>query len=523
MYISPPLSFSLEESQDFGAACAEKLGIAKEALGTWRFVRKSLDIRHKNPKFNAVIAFTPMDSSQIKLKIESAGARLSPVPWQVPTEKSPRLLGGTPRVAIVGTGPSGLFTALTLAQAGIPCDLFERGKKVKDRLKDIAALMRSGLLNPESNVCFGEGGAGTFSDGKLMTRTKSPYIDHVLKQFVRFGADPSIIYDAHPHIGSDKLGKILEAIRAELERLGCVYHFEHKIRRLWLDDGRCRGIVVNGQHLAYDAVFLAIGHSADGLYKELSTQGIAIEPKPFAIGFRIEHPQALINEIQYGQFANHPLLPPAEYSLSANQPNHPGVFSFCMCPGGKIVASHSVANTAVVNGMSGSQRNGSFANSAIVAQVGPEDFEDGPLGGLRWLRRIERRAAVGLPDSYAPSQNLMDFLRHKVTSGPVVTTYAPGTMSRDLNILLPKRIGAAIHASFPKFDVQMRGFVSNEAKLVGLETRTSSPLRILRNDDYSAVGYPELYPIGEGAGYAGGITSCALDGIGAALSYLQLS
>lgn len=384
-YIYPSLTFTLEESQDFAAACAQKLGISQADLGTWRFVRKSLDVRHKRPKFNAVIASTPPDE-KLRQQLEAAGARLASPPCDIPRGKSPRLSKGQPRIAIIGTGPSGLFTALTLAEAGIPCDLFERGKEVKKRLRDISGLMRSGLLNPESNVCFGEGGAGTFSDGKLMTRTKSPYTAHVLKQFVRFGAKPSILWDANPHIGSDNLPKILEKIREQLEDLGCRYHFEHKVRRLWLEDGRCLGIVVKREKLHYDAVFLAIGHSSDGLYKSLHEQGIAIQAKPFAIGFRIEHPQALINQIQYGQFAKHPLLPPAEYALTANHAKLPSVFSFCMCPGGKIVASHSVAKTSVVNGMSGSHRNGQFANSAIVAQVGLGDFDAGPLGSLRWLR-----------------------------------------------------------------------------------------------------------------------------------------
>ena len=508
-YRTQNLTFSLEEAVDIKRALARRLGLSVETIQSWNWVRKSLDVRHKNPKFQGII--------DIDLNVETSHLCRAP---ELLLPKIPKLKGSKPRVAVVGAGPAGLFASLALTQAGITPDIYERGKPVERRARDIAALMNSGALNEESNICFGEGGAGTYSDGKLMTRTKSEFIPYILSKFIEFGAIPDIAYEAHPHIGTDKLATILKNIRFGLQERGAHYYFDTRIEDLWIENGVCCGIVANGEKLAYDAVFLCIGHSADDLYLKLYDR-ILMQPKPLAIGFRLEHPQALINEIQYGKFADHPLLPPAEYAVRFNQEKGPSVFSFCMCPGGRIVPSQTTSDSRVVNGMSGSARNGRYANAAIVAQVGPEDFLSGPLGGLEWIRNLERKAGYDLPPGLAPAQRLMDFLNNKTSSSSPKVTYAPGIVSQNINHLLPQHIAKALRVAFKTFDTQMRGFVSSEANVVGVETRTSSPVRIVRNDDFQSASARNLYPLGEGAGYAGGITSCALDGMKGVLNYLS--
>ncbi len=509
-YRTENLIFSLEDAVDMKRALARRLGLATETITAWQWVRKSLDVRHKNPRFQGVI----------DLDLTVTHPKLTPAPDMVLPE-IPRLSSAKPHVAVIGAGPAGLFAALALVQAGVSVDLYERGKSVDMRSRDVAALMRSGTVNPESNICFGEGGAGAYSDGKLMTRTKSEYIPYILNQFILHGAIPDIAYEAHPHIGTDKLSPILRNIRVGLEERGAHYYFDTRIEDLWIENGVCLGILVNGELLRYDAVFLCVGHSADDLYVKLNER-LVMEAKPLAIGFRVEHPQALINTIQYGQFANHPLLPPAEYAVRYNQDDGPSAFSFCMCPGGRIVASNTTADTRVVNGMSGSARNGKYANAAIVAQVGLEDFMPGPLGGLKWIRTIERRAAQGLPQGYAPAQKLSDFLANKPSSITPKVTYEPGVIATNMNDLLPNNVATALRNAFRTFDRQMHGFITNEANIVGVETRTSSPIRIVRdNESLESVSAQNLFPLGEGAGYAGGITSCALDGLKGALAFLK--
>ena len=345
-------------------------------------------------------------------------------------------------------------------------------------------------------------------------------MDKILNVFCQHGASTSILVDAHPHIGTDKLAPILKNIRAHLENQGAIYHFDTYIEDLWIEDNLCRGIIINGTKLPYDAVFLCIGHSADDLYLKLQNR-VLMQPKPLAIGFRIEHPQALINTIQYGKYAGHPLLPAAEYAVRFNHETLPSAFSFCMCPGGRIVPSQTTSDTRVVNGMSGSARNGRFANAAIVAQVGPDDYTDGPLGGLEWIRNIERKAAENMPPGIAPAQRLLDFLDEKTSSSLPNISYKPGVISRNLNEILPPKIAQTLRTAFKTFDRQMHGFITQEANIVGVETRTSSPVRILRGDDFTSVSAQNLYPLGEGAGYAGGITSCALDGMKGVIAFLH--
>lgn len=516
IYQTPQISFTLGEAEDFAASCAKKLGIGRDDIRDWSFAKKSLDVRHKSPKFMATLIIDAADDASERL--ERAGCRPPLAPPALPKFEPcapPR------RVAIVGAGPSGLFAAWTLAQCGIGADIFERGNPVSERAADVAELMHRGSLNPESNICFGEGGAGTYSDGKLMTRTKSKHIPIVLGLFAKYAQNNSLLYESHPHIGTDKLTPMLVNFRSCLESLGVRYHFRTKADDLWIERGRCKGIVANGDCVGYDAVFLCIGHSADEMFGLLLRRGVAMAQKPLAVGVRVEHPQALINSIQYGKYADHPLLPPAEYAVRFNDPKLPSAFSFCMCPGGRVVPSHTRPDCCVVNGMSGSFRNGRYANSALVVQVGEECFAPGPLGGLHWIRRIEKKAAENLPGRFAPAQSVCDFIAGKTPKSSPKTTYSPGTAGANLRSILPKTVTQSLLAALPVFDRQMRGFITKEATLIGVETRTSSPVRILRNADFQSVNLPGLYPLGEGAGYAGGITSCALDGIQAALAFRQ--
>ena len=515
---TPSLQFELEEIADLKQSTAQKLSISKDQILDCEIIKKSLDVRHKHPRFQVILQICSIDDAQIEQKLRASGCT---DPIQFP--ELPRFIHTThhPRICIVGSGPSGLFAAMTFAAAGFSVDIFERGKQVKERAQDIGALINQSKLNPESNICFGEGGAGTYSDGKLMTRTKSRNIPIILDWFVQFGAKECIKYEAHPHIGTDCLMPILVNMREYLKAHGTTYYFEHKIDDFIIENGRCRGIVANGMQLEYDIVFLCVGHSADDLFKTLHHHGVVIEPKPFAVGVRVEHPQALINEIQYGTYANHPLLPAAEYAVRFNHETLPSAFSFCMCPGGRIVASQTTEDTRVVNGMSSSLRNGKYANSAIVVQATPDMFEPGPLGGLRWVRNLERKAATHCPPAFAPAQTMMDFLAHRASSRNPHTTYRPGTIASNLHDILPQKICASLEAALPVFNRQMRGFITSEANMVGIESRTSSPVRIVRDDHYCAINTPGLYPLGEGAGYAGGITSCALDGMHAALDLLK--
>lgn len=516
-YVTPQLQFELSEIEDWRTSAASRLGISRDQVRDWQIYRKSLDVRHKHPRYVMTLMLEVGSDAALIRQLEARKCVVAAPRITFPElSVSPR----QGRVCIVGAGPSGLFAALTLAQYHIAADIYERGRDVKARTRDVAALMNRAVLDPESNICFGEGGAGTFSDGKLMTRTKSQYIPVILDQFVKFGADRSIAYEAHAHIGTDRLSPILREMRAWLEAHQVSYHFETRVEDLWIEDGRCRGICVNGDRIGYDAVFLCVGHSADDMFECLARRGVSMASKPLAVGFRVEHPQSLINSIQYGSYARHAQLPAAEYAVRFNHERLPSVFSFCMCPGGTVVPSQTTADVRVVNGMSGSHRNGRYANSALVVQVGPEDFGTGALDGLKWVRALERKAAEGCAPGCAPAQALLDFMRHRQSSGRLKTTYSPGVQNADLRNLLPPRQCEAMLAALPEFDRQMRGFVTADANFIGIESRTSSPVRILRDERYQALDIAGLYPLGEGAGYAGGITSCALDGLNAALCYI---
>ncbi|HEY6873284.1 MAG TPA: hypothetical protein VI298_11210 [Geobacteraceae bacterium] len=419
------------------------------------------------------------------------------------------------RVLIAGMGPAGLFAALRLSAYGLAPTLVERGKRVDERVRDVQAFWGEGLLDPESNVQFGEGGAGTFSDGKLTTRLRDANIDYVLQELVRFGAPPDILYLAKPHIGTDRLRAVVTNIRRHLESCGVDIRFRTRLSDITASDGRLAGVVLNDRdEEPCHILVLAPGHSARDTYRMLMRRAVELEEKPFAVGVRVEHPQELINRIQYGMPA-HPGLPPADYALAWNNSRTGrSAYSFCMCPGGEVVAGSSEQGGVVTNGMSAYRRNSPYANSALVVNVGKGDFGGGsPLAGMEFQRILEQKAfAAGGSDYRAPAQNLLAFLGER-GRGALFSTYRPGVREADLSLILPGFVAETLREGIRHFDRKMRGFITGEACLIGVESRTSAPVRIVRGEDLQSVSLPGLYPAGEGAGYAGGIMSAALDGV----------
>jgi uncharacterized FAD-dependent dehydrogenase len=397
--------------------------------------------------------------------------------------------------------------------------VLERGKAVRERTKDTFGLWRQGKLNPESNVQFGEGGAGTFSDGKLHSQIKDPkhYGRKVLTEFVKAGAPEEILYVSKPHIGTFRLVGMVEEMRASIEALGGEIHFQSKVEDIAIDNGQVRGVVLgSGEFIASDHVVLAVGHSARDTFHMLHQRGVYMEAKPFSIGFRIEHPQPLIDSCRFGKNAGNPLLGAADYKLVHHCDNGRSVYSFCMCPGGTVVAAASEEGRVVTNGMSQYSRNERNANSGIVVGITPADYPGNPLAGIELQRYWEARAfESGGSNYHAPAQKVGDFLagRPSTSLGSVVPSYAPGVHLCDLSTSLPDYAIAAIREAIPAFDKQLKGFAMFDAVLTGVETRTSSPVRIKRREDFQSLNTSGLYPAGEGAGYAGGILSAAVDGI----------
>lgn len=430
---------------------------------------------------------------------------------------------------VVGAGPAGLFAALELIERGIKPILLERGKAVRERKKDVAAINRGGEIDADSNYCFGEGGAGTFSDGKLYTRSKKRGDNsRILKILHRYGANASVLWEAHPHIGTDKLPIVIEAIRMAIQECGGEVRFGARVVDLVMDGGRVKGVeLLGGEVIESSAVILATGHSARDVYEMLHRRGVELEAKNFAVGVRVEHSQDLIDRIQYkGERGDY--LPAAAYSL-VTQAKGRGVYSFCMCPGGFIVPAATSQGECVVNGMSPSGRNNRFSNSGIVTEVRSEDLEDykkhfGVLAGLQFQAQLESLAFAqsGGEGNKAPGQKLTDFVAGRSSSGLGKTSYHPGIVSSDMHHWLPKFVSGALKEGFKSFDNKMRGFVSSEAQIIGVESRTSSPVRIPRGrENFMHPEIEGLFPAGEGAGYAGGILSSAIDGMRAAEAVSQ--
>jgi uncharacterized FAD-dependent dehydrogenase len=438
--------------------------------------------------------------------------------WDAPSDRS--ITAPERRPVVVGSGPAGLFAALTLAMKGVPVLLIERGKAVPERLVDVRLFWEEGILNPESHVHFGEGGAGTFSDGKLTSRVKNPYTAWVKRILADMGAPADILVDARPHIGTDCLRAVVVNLRNRLIKMGCEVRFGAQVTDFIICRGRLAGLVVNSsEEIRTDHLLLAIGQAADDTYRKLEERGVAMAAKPFAVGLRVEHPQEMINRIQYGKWSGSPGLPPADYFLTAKigEMNR-SVYSFCMCPGGQVIGCSAQGGGVITNGMSRYHRDSPYANSAVVVNVRIDDLKgDEPLAGLTFRRHWEEKAFLAGGGNYcAPVQRLTAFMAGSQGSSVARCSYLPGIREAEMRDVLPPFVVAALKRGFGEFERKMPGFVTGEATLIGVETRTSSPVRIIRGDNGQSVTVAGLFPCGEGAGYAGGIISSALDGIRAA-------
>ena len=516
------IKLTLDESEEsLAAKAADALAISRENIVSVEVIRKAIDARrNKPPHLVYVVQVRVSGSVNLPAKFKD-GVTLQEVKDEppVPLLASARL----PKlpVVVIGSGPAGIFAAYVLAQRKISVILLERGTSIEERVKDVEAFWEEGVLNPQSNVLFGEGGAGTFSDGKLTSRTKNPYSSWIKNVLMEMGAPAAILTEAKPHIGTDRLRKVIVNLRKKLIEMGCKIRFSAQVTDFVISNGAVSALVVNEKdEIQTNQVILAIGQSADDTYLRLFERGIKMEAKPFAIGLRVEHPQELINSIQYGQWRNHPQLPPAEYFITAALPDlNRSVYTFCMCPGGSVIGCGNFSDIVVTNGMSNSKRNGEFGNSAVVVNVREDDFveNDRPLSGLDFRRRWEQQAFIlGGSDYSAPAQKLIDFLQNKQSRIIGPTSFRPAVKPSFLAEALPEFVTQALRLGIAQFDQKMPGFITEDAHLIGVETRTSSPVRICRRADGQSESVEGIYPCGEGAGYAGGIISSALDGIKAA-------
>lgn len=492
----------------FQSTLYQKLGLKQDGEYYVKPVKRSIDARAKKVIVRVVCEIIPVKEKQPLIRYS----------------KEFKNVTHGKRVIIVGSGPAGLFAALRLIELGLKPIVLERGSDVRARRRDLAAINKEGIVNPESNYCFGEGGAGTYSDGKLYTRSKKRGdVTRILEILVAHGAKEEILFDAHPHIGTNKLPQLVTALRQSILDAGGEVHFDTKVTDVVVSNNTIQGVVSqSGDVLEGEAVILATGHSARDIFELLHQKNILIETKPFALGVRVEHPQELIDRIQYHCPAHRePYLPASSYTLvhqAMIQHAERGVFSFCMCPGGFIVPSATAPGEVVVNGMSPSRRDSKFANSGIVVAVNENDFKEyaryGALAGMYFQRAVEQQAcAIAGGTQAAPAQRLVDFVEKKTSASLVETSYQPGLASVEMRAVLPSFIADALQQGFKNFGSKMKGYLTNEAQIVGVESRTSSPVRIPR--DKETLEHPQikgLFPCGEGAGYAGGIVSAAMDG-----------
>ncbi len=493
----------LKTDADIKREIHKNFGIPASEINGFMYVKKSIDARKKPVRINLTLDVF-INENPVKETIIFDFKNVS----------------HAKEVAIIGAGPAGLFAALQLIESGLKPIIFERGKNVRERRRDLANITKNNTVNPESNYCFGEGGAGTYSDGKLYTRSsKRGDVNRILKLLVYHGAEENILYESHPHIGTNKLPHIIEKIRETIINCGGEIHFNSKLTDITLDGDTIKSITINQQTtINCQQVILATGHSARDIFELLHRRNIAIEAKPFALGVRIEHPQALIDSIQYKcgpQRSEY--LPAASYSL-VEQVNNRGVFSFCMCPGGIIAPAMTAPGEIVVNGWSPSKRNNPFANSGMVVSIGQEDFKafekHGPLAGMYFQSMVEKNCfEQGNKTLQAPAQRMLDFVNNKTSNILPDSSYLPGTVSRNLSDILPAYVAKSLQGAMKTFGKKMHGYLTNEAILLATESRTSSPVRIPRNrETFEHIQVKGLYPCAEGAGYAGGIVSAAMDG-----------
>ena len=499
------LTLSPKQASDakfYAPLVARELRIKESDIALLRIVKRSVDARRGALKVNL--------SLEAYIDCEEQPA---PLHFDYPSVE------GKPEVFIIGAGPAGLYAALRLIELGLRPIIFERGKEVVERGKDIAQIQRNQGVNPDSNYAFGEGGAGTFSDGKLFTRSKKRGdYNRALQRLVFHGASPEILYEGHPHIGSDRLPRIIANMRDTIRAAGGEVHFESRVEELVVRNGRVEGVVVGGNRVEAQTVVVATGHSARDIYYMLNASGVRLEAKAYAMGVRIEHPQQLINNIQYHCSPDMEYLPAASYSL-VQQVGGRGVYSFCMCPGGFIVPAMTDSAESVVNGMSPSHRGSPYANSGFVTEIREEDFAHlsekyGALAGLVFQQQLEQAARAQAPEHQkAPAQRVADFVAGRRSASLPKCSYVPGLVESRLDEWMPQFMATRLREAIAIFDKRMRGYMTNEAVVVGVESRTSTPVRIPRDRD--TLQHPEvkgLYPTGEGAGFAGGIISAALDG-----------
>lgn len=505
---------------------SKKLNVPTKDLGKIKILKESIDARKKNSiKFNYAVSLECKNEKKVVSRANSNDVKID-IPLDIEEFKlGDKVLEHRP--VVIGLGPAGLFAALTLARQGYNPIIFERGEDVDKRSETVEAFWKTGILNTESNVQFGEGGAGTFSDGKLTTRIKDSRCDTVLDTLVKHGADESISYVGKPHVGTDVLKGVVKNIREEIKSLGGEVHFNSRFEGIIKHDNNLKGIIVNGEEIPCEACVLALGHSSRDTYEMLFKEGIFMSPKPFAIGVRIEHPQSLINTNQYGDYANHKRLKAADYRLTyQSEKMQRAVYSFCMCPGGVVVNASSEEGRLCVNGMSYNSRDKENANSALVVTVSQKDFKsDRPLAGMEFQRHYESLAYnLGGGNYKTPIQLLGDFLNDKKTTK--LGKVKPSVLAKEhtfsnIKEALPSYVVDSLKEGVINFDKKINGFADKDTILTGIETRTSAPVRIERNKSLESISLNGLYPAGEGAGFAGGIVSAAVDGIKVAESIMQ--